>query len=142
MIEFKTGDIFESTAHALVNPVNCEGVMGNGLALSFKNRFPGLFEAYKNDLFMSTLGIGEPMIWKGPRWVVNFATKESWRKPSKMEYIEWGLKSLRERLADWGVTSIALPRLGCGLGGLAWADVKPLVEKYLGDLTIPVEVYE
>lgn len=143
MIRFVKGDIFEAQAQTLVNPVNCRGIMGKGLALLFRNRFLGLHESYVNDVLDKRLAIGRPTIWKGPeKWVVNFPTKNDWRKPSSYEYIEAGLKGLRARLDEWGVLSLAVPALGCGLGSLDWGRVRPIMEEHLGDVGMNVEVYE
>lgn len=143
MIRYVKGTIFLSSAQTIVNTVNLKGAMGKGLALQFKDKFPGLFESYVNDLLDKRLMIGSPTIWKGKeKWVVNFPTKDDWRKPSTYAYIEKGLEGLKSRLDEWGVLSIAIPPLGCGLGSLDWNKVRPLIEKYLGDLDLSVEVYE
>lgn len=138
-----TDSIFHSSMQTLVCPVNCRGTMGKGLALQFKSRFAGLFESYVNDILDKRLCIGRPTIWKGPeKWVVNFPTKDEWRKPSRYEYIERGLEGLVANLDGWGVLSIALPALGCGLGSLEWEKVKTMIERQLGKLDLTVEVYE
>ena len=143
MIQFLKGDIFESSAQTLVNPVNCRGIMGKGLALLFRNRFLGLHESYVIDVLDKRLSIGNPTIWKGPqKWVINFPTKNDWRKPSSYDFIEAGLKGLRARLDEWGVLSLALPALGCGLGSLEWDKVRLLILVHLGDLAMNIEVYE
>lgn len=143
MIRYLKGNIFQANAQTIVNTVNLRGAMGKGLALEFKNRFPGLFEAYTNDLLDKRLAIGSPTIWKGKeRWVVNFPTKDDWRKPSEYEYIEKGLAGLRAKLDEWAVLSLAIPPLGCGLGSLEWAKVKPMIEKSLGDMEMAIEVFE
>lgn len=143
MINFVKGDLFGSSAQTLINTVNCRGVMGKGIALEFKRRFPGLFESYVNDYLKGEVKIGAVTIWKGPeKWVVNFPTKDDWRKASSYDYVEKGLLDLRKKLDTWGVLSLAMPPLGCGLGSLDWAKVKPLIESYLGDLAMSVEVYE
>lgn len=143
MIRYITGDIFKSSAQALTNTVNLRGVMGKGLALKFKDAFPGLFESYAIDIMEKKIAIGAPTIWKGPvKWVVNFPTKDDWRKPSAYEYIEKGLIGLRVKLDEWGVLSLAIPALGCGLGSLDWLIVKPMIVKHLGDMEMAIEVYE
>lgn len=143
MIEFKKGDIFTSTCEALVNPVNCEGVMGKGLAKAFKDRFPLMFPVYQKLCAKGEMRIGDPRvgIYDNVK-IVLFPTKDSWRNPSKIEYIDQGLQTLKEKLKPWAVQSLALPALGCGLGGLEWTDVKSLIVKYLGTESIPIEVYE
>lgn len=143
MIRYLKGNIFEASAQTIVNPVNLRGVMGKGLALEYKNKFPGLFQAYALDVVGKKIGIGVPTIWKGPdKWIVNFPTKDDWRNPSEYEYIEKGLQGLRPRLDEWGVLSIAMPSLGCGLGSLDWNKVRPMIEKHLGDMEMTIEVYE
>ena len=143
MIRYITGDIFKSQAQAITNTVNLRGVMGKGLALKFKDTFPGLFESYVTDVVEKKIAIGVPTIWKGKeRWVINFPTKDDWRKPSTYEYIEAGLRGLRTKLDEWAVLSLALPALGCGLGNLDWNVVRPMIVKHLGDLELPIEVYE
>lgn len=143
MIRYVKGNIFQSTAQAVTNTVNLRGVMGKGLALAFKEKYSGLFQSYAIDVIEKRIAIGLPTIWKGPdKWVVNFPTKDDWRKPSAYEYIEKGLIGLRPKLDEWGVLTLALPPLGCGLGSLDWKIVKPMIEKHLGDMEMSIEVYE
>lgn len=143
MIRYVRGDIFESKSQTLINTVNCRGVMGKGLALEFKSLFSGLYDAYANAVLMKELAIGRPTLWKGEaKWVINFPTKNDWRRPSEYAYIEAGLRALRTKLVEWEVTSLAIPPLGCGLGSLEWGKVKPMIELYLGDLPIDIEVFE
>jgi O-acetyl-ADP-ribose deacetylase (regulator of RNase III) len=143
MIKYVKGDIFESSAQAIINTVNLKGVMGKGLALQFKNRFSGLFESYVNDVLDKRLAIGTPTIWKGlEKWVINFPTKDDWRKPSNYDFIEEGLIGLRGKLDEWGVLSLAIPPLGCGLGSLDWSKVRPMIEEHLADLNMSIEVFE
>ena len=125
-----SGDIFAAEALALVNPVNTQGVMGKGLALAFKNRFPDNFRAYREACRVGQVRIGEvfPHHRSTPPAVIfNFPTKAHWRQPSRLEYIEMGMVDLVRQIQTLGVRSIALPRLGCGLGGLDWHDVRPVV---------------
>lgn len=136
------GDIFSSPAQVIVNTVNTVGVMGKGLALSFKNRYPQMFEDYKRACEKHTFSIGKLMLYYAPdHWILLFPTKENWRYPSKLEYIEKGLIKFVNNYAEKGITSIAFPKLGCGNGELDWADVKPLMEKYLKNLPIDVYIY-
>ena len=148
MISYRQGNLLESHARALVNAVNTVGVMGKGIALMFKKRFRENFEQYavacKNKqvrigkMFITTTG--EP---DGPKWIVNFPTKQNWRAPSKLEWIAAGLKDLRRFIVEERVLSIAIPALGAGNGGLNWSDVKAEIEKALGDLTdVDVVVFE
>ena len=142
MIEYIVGDIFDSPAQVIVNTVNTVGVMGKGLALSFKHRYPEMFNAYRKVCENNQLEVGKLMLYYAPdHWVLLFPTKENWRNPSKLEYIEKGLEKFVGTYADKGITSIAFPRLGCGNGELNWDDVRPLMEKYLKPLPIDVYIY-
>lgn len=142
MIEYIEGDIFESPAKVIVNTVNTVGVMGKGIALSFKKRYPEMFERYKSVCEEGLLTTGKLMLfYETDYWVLLFPTKEHWRNPSRLEYIEAGLKKFVETYAEKGITSIAFPRLGCGNGELNWDDVKPIMEKYLKKLPIPIYIY-
>lgn len=142
MIEYIEGNIFNSPAQVIVNTVNTVGVMGKGLALSFKKRYPKMFEAYKKACDKHQLTIGKLMLYYAPdHWIMMFPTKESWRNPSKLEYLEAGLNKFVTTYAEKKITSIAFPKLGCGNGELSWADVKPVMEKYLKSLPITVYIY-
>ncbi|MGM9551755.1 MAG: macro domain-containing protein [Clostridia bacterium] len=142
MIEYIEGDIFESPAQVIVNTVNTVGVMGKGLALSFKQRYPEMFERYKTACEKHLLTIGKLMLfYEADHWLLLFPTKENWRNPSKLEYIEKGLMKFVQTYAEKNITSIAFPRLGCGNGELDWNDVKPLMERYLKNLPIDVYIY-
>ncbi len=133
MIERRQGDLFASGAEALVNPVNCVGVMGKGLALQFRKAFPGNFEAYKAACDRGELRPGVMLVHDrgasaDPRYVVNFPTKRHWRSRSRMEDVEAGLAALVEEVRSRGIGSIAIPALGSGLGGLEWEDVRARIE--------------
>lgn len=142
MIEYVEGNIFNSPAQVIVNPVNTVGVMGKGIALEFKNRYPIMFEKYKTACEKHMLTIGKLMLVSAPdHLLLLFPTKESWRYPSKLSYIELGLKRFCDYYAQRGITSIAFPKLGCGNGELDWEEVKPLMERYLKDLPIDVYIY-
>lgn len=142
MLKYVEGDIFNSPAQVLVNTVNTVGVMGKGIALSFKKKYPEMFATYRKVCDKHQLVIGKLMLWYGPdHWVLNFPTKEHWRNPSKMEYIEKGLMAFQRKYADYNITSIAFPKLGCGNGELDWREVKPLMEKYLKELPIDTYIY-
>lgn len=142
MIEYIEGDIFESPAQVIVNTVNTVGVMGKGIALSFKKRYPKMYERYKDVCEQGLLKTGKLMLfYEADYWLLLFPTKESWRQPSKLEYIEAGLQKFVQTYAAKGITSIAFPRLGCGNGELKWEDVKPLMEQYLKKLPISVYIY-
>lgn len=142
MIEYIEGDIFKSPAQVIVNTVNTMGVMGKGLALEFKQRYPEMFAQYRTACEKKQLTIGKLMLWYAPDyWILLFPTKENWRKPSKLEYIEKGLIKFVQTYADKSITSIAFPKLGCGNGELNWDDVRPLMENYLKNLPIDVYIY-
>lgn len=142
MLTYIEGDLFSSPAQVLVNTVNTVGVMGKGIALEFKKRYPNMFEIYKKQCDKHNLVIGKLMLWYAPdHWILQFPTKEHWRNPSKLEYIEKGLMTFVRKYADYNISSIAFPKLGCGNGELKWADVKVLMEKYLKDLPIDVYIY-
>ncbi len=140
-LTYLTASLFDSPAQTLVNPVNTVGVMGKGLAAEFKARWPEMFAAYHEACFRGNLRVGRLCLWRGPRWVLNFPTKAHWREPSQIAYLETGLNVLADVWMHWGVTSLAFPQLGCGAGGLDWADVRPVMEKRLRALPIPVYIH-
>jgi len=133
MVKVEYGTIFESNAQTLVNTINCVGVMGKGLALEFKNRYPEMFTKYKGFCDKGVFKPGVLWIYKAPdgKWILNFPTKIDWRNPSKMEYLEEGLQKFVEIWKDKEITSIAFPLLGCHNGGLNADEVIPLMKKYL-----------
>lgn len=140
------GNLLEADAEALVNSVNTVGVMGKGVALQFRRAFPGNYKAYVEAHRRGELAIGRMFVWErgtleGPRLIINFPTKRHWRSASKLEDIEAGLAELRRVLIDRDVESVAVPPLGCGLGGLRWSDVRPRIDAALGDLPIRVLVF-
>ena len=139
MIEHKTGNIFDEDVEALVNSVNCVGVMGRGIALQFKNLFPENFKAYAAACKRGEVRPGRMFVYDSgrmitPRYIINFPTKRHWRSKSRMEDIEAGLDALVREIRERNIRSIALPPLGSSLGGLRWADVCPRIEAALGDL--------
>lgn len=143
MFKALIGDMFASRAQTLVNTVNCVGVMGKGVAEQFKLRFPAMFKDYRTRSDRKAVRLGEPYLYcdsSGAR-IVNFPTKDHWRSPSRLADIERGLDYLAAHAADWGITSMALPPLGCGNGGLEWSEVGPLIYQKLHALPIDVEVY-
>lgn len=142
MVEFKKGNIFNSKSQTLVNPVNCKGVMGAGLALEMKKRYPAMFSTYKRICDKNMLIPGKLQLWKGNKWILNFPTKDYWKDPSKIEYIEKGLDKFLETYKEKEITSIAFPKIGSGLGGLDWALVKSIMIKKLNNLNIKIEIYE
>jgi O-acetyl-ADP-ribose deacetylase (regulator of RNase III) len=148
MIRYQTGDILKSDAEALVNTVNTMGVMGKGIALQMKEAFPANFKEYQTICKSGQLQPGTLLcVWDtnliyGRKLVINFPTKTNWRLPSQLIYVEKGLIALRAILLERQVSSVALPPLGCGNGGLDWSIVKPLMVKYLHDLDIDIIIFE
>jgi O-acetyl-ADP-ribose deacetylase (regulator of RNase III) len=130
-IERCQGDLLAAPVDALVNPVNTEGVMGKGLALQFKRAFPEVFSSYARACKAGEVAIGRMHVVQRqapPRFIINFPTKRNWRQPSRLEFIDAGLRDLIVRVRELVIVSIAVPPLGCGLGGLDWAEVRPRVE--------------
>ena len=129
--EIEHGDIFQSDAEALVNTVNCKGVMGRGLALGFKQRFPGNYDAYLAECRSGKMMLGRVHVFRtgrmSPSYIFNFPTKDHWRGKSKLANIRNGLASLEVEVKRLGIKSIAIPALGCDLGGLDWDEVRPLI---------------
>lgn len=143
MIAARVGNLLDSGAQTLVNTVNCVGVMGKGIALEFKKRFPEMHADYVRRCKVHAVRLGEPYVFPylDRQRVINFPTKDHWRSSSKLSDIEDGLEYLVAHCREWGVTSIAVPPLGCGNGGLDWAVVGPVLYGYLLRLDIPVELY-
>lgn len=142
MISYVHGNLFESPAQTLVNTVNTVGVMGKGIAKEFKRRYPEMFKRYREFCKNGELSTGKLYLYRTPnKWVLNFPTKQHWRSPSRIEWIEQGLKKFVDSYDSQGVTSISFPQLGCGNGGLRWEDVRPLMESSLTKLPIPVFIH-
>lgn len=140
MIEVGSGDLLDADVEALVNTVNTVGVMGKGLALQFKRRFPANFSAYaaackRGEVVVGRMLVVETNVPIGPRSIINFPTKKHWRDPSQLEYVRAGLDALVEEIRARSIRSIAVPALGCGNGGLAWSDVEPLIERAMAELS-------
>ena len=115
MMRFTRGNLFDSGAQTLVNTVNCVGVMGKGIAKEFRDRWPEMFKDYFAACRRHELRAGRPHLWRsGDRLILNFPTKDNWKEPSKYEFIEAGLKAIRDRYQEWGISSMAFPPLGCG----------------------------
>ncbi len=131
-------DIFKAEVEALVNPVNCVGVMGKGLAAQFKALYPENFRVYAIACRLGAVAPGTVRVWETgqhtPRYIVNFPTKRHWRDRSLLGDIEIGLVCLVKEVSRLEIKSIAIPALGCGLGGLSWADVKPLIVSAFAEL--------
>jgi O-acetyl-ADP-ribose deacetylase (regulator of RNase III) len=141
------GNLLEADVEALVNTVNTKGVMGKGIALQFKRAFPANYAAYRAACTKGEVHLGEMFVTESerlgnPRLVINFPTKGHWKSKSRIADIEAGLTDLRRVLTERGVTSLALPPVGCGLGGLRWSDVRPRIEEALGDLPVDITVFE
>ena len=137
------GDILKSNAQTLINTVNCVGVMGKGIALEFKKRFPDMYDDYVKRCGRDEVKPGIPYLYKTlfPPQIINFPTKDHWKSISKISDIERGLQFLLDHYQGWGITSLAIPPLGCGNGQLDWRIVGPLIYRFAKSLTIPVEIY-
>ncbi|HET9757791.1 MAG TPA: macro domain-containing protein [Candidatus Limnocylindrales bacterium] len=137
------GDLFLSSAQTLVNTVNCVGVMGKGVALGFRQRFPDMYREYAQMCERGEVKLGRPYLWRSvvAPWVLNFPTKNHWRENSSLSAIVAGLEYLEEHYKAWGIESLAVPPLGSGLGGLDWRVVGPTLYQHLSRLDIPVELY-
>jgi O-acetyl-ADP-ribose deacetylase (regulator of RNase III)/uncharacterized protein YwgA len=143
MIKVLIGDMFESQAQTLVNTVNCVGIMGKGIALEFKKRFPAMFKDYMDRCGRGEVRLGRPYLFKSTAlpWILNFPTKDHWRSLAKIEDIVEGLEFLLDNYQEWGITSLAIPPLGAGMGQLEWRIIGPLLFRYLSRMDIPVELY-
>ena len=144
MLEFVKGDIFDAPADIRVNTVNCVGVMGTGVALAFKQRYPDMFKDYQRDCKDGRVMPGTMHIWKSLTgdWIINFPTKRDWRESSRYEDIDAGLDDLRGYLNGVGRVTIALPALGCGHGGLDWDRVSRMISEKLDGVDAHVLVFE
>jgi O-acetyl-ADP-ribose deacetylase (regulator of RNase III) len=143
MLVYLRTDLFSSPAQTLVNTVNTIGVMGKGVAKVFKDRYPNMFREYREYCERGVLHTGSLMLWRGPdKWVLNFPTKTTWRLPSQFEYIEAGLRRFVETYEELGIISASFPPLGCGNGNLEWSAVKPLMERYLKKVHIPIYIHD
>ena len=146
MIVLSTGNLLEDQAEAYVNTVNTVGVMGKGIALQFKQAFPDVFKQYAKDCKQGLVEVGSMHVFlvdglTNPKYVINFPTKRHWRDPSKMAYIESGLKDLVRVIKELGIQSIAIPPLGCGNGGLNWSEVLPKIEQAFINEQVKVHLY-
>lgn len=139
MIIVATGNLLEAPAEALVNAVNCVGVMGKGLALQFKQAYPEMFTVYAAACRAGEVRPGAMLVYEtgrnsGPRFIINFPTKRHWREPSRIEDVQAGLAALVAEVRERGIRSLAVPALGCGLGGLDWPDVRGRIEASFASL--------
>ena len=148
MMEFRQGNIFDASAQALVNPVNCVGVMGKGLALQFKEKFPDNFHEYADICRKGQLKPGVMFVHNTHRpdlhrYIINFPTKRHWRDRSLLMDIEEGIQALADEIRTRRIDSVAIPALGAGLGGLPWSRVRPIIENGLAHLQdTRITVYE
>lgn len=140
MIKYKSGDILKEDAEAIINTVNCVGVMGRGIALQFKNAYPENYKEYETACRNGIVQPGKMHVYETnqiifPHYIINFPTKRHWREKSRIEDIQSGLESLKELIKEYNIKTIAIPPLGCGLGGLEWSEVKQRIESTLGSLS-------
>ncbi|MBS6600129.1 MAG: macro domain-containing protein [Clostridium sp.] len=142
MITYIKGTVFNAPVKTYVNTVNCSGVMGAGIALEFKLRYPKMFDNYVKECENKTMKIGIPRIYEYSNdiWIMNFPTKGHWRYPSKIQWIESGLKYFADNYKKRDIQSIAFPKLGTNNGGLEWNTVKELMEKYLEPLDLKIYI--
>ncbi len=139
MIEITRGNLLEAKAEALVNTVNCVGNMGKGIALQFKKAFPENFNSYERACRAKDVRPGRMLVFEtcsmfNPKYIINFPTKRHWRDKSRLEDIEVGLQALVEKVQKLEISSVAVPPLGCGLGGLDWGTVRSMIEKTFAEL--------
>jgi O-acetyl-ADP-ribose deacetylase (regulator of RNase III) len=148
MIEFKKGDIFTEDVEALVNAVNCVGIMGRGIALQFKKTWPENFNAYaaacrRHEIQPGHMFVFETGRLRNPHYIINFPTKRHWREKSRIEDIKSGLIALVAEIQKRGIRSIAIPALGAGLGGLSWVEVRARIERAMMNLAeIKIVIFE
>jgi len=147
MIKFVGGDFFDYDADIRINTVNCVGVMGAGVALLFKNKYPNMFDEYFRACERNEVEPGKPHVWEENNMfskctIINFPTKIHWKNPSEYEYVEKGLVWLRQYLLERNNSTVTLPALGCGHGGLEWDKVKEMIIKYLSDVNSKIFVFE
>ncbi|MGN1152446.1 MAG: macro domain-containing protein [Candidatus Gastranaerophilaceae bacterium] len=148
MIKYKKGNILQEQTEAIINTVNCVGIMGRGIALQFKNTYPNNFKAYKQACDKGEVQPGKMFVYSlgslfNPKYIINFPTKRHWKGKSNINDIKLGLEALKQELIQYKIKSIAIPPLGCGLGGLKWEQIKPLIEQTFEDINdIEVIIYE
>lgn len=148
MFKYKKGNILQEQSEAIINTVNCVGIMGRGIALQFKQTYPDNFKAYKHACDRGEVQPGKMFIYSlgklfNPKYIINFPTKRHWKGKSNIQDIKSGLIALKEDIKKYEIHSIAIPPLGCGLGGLDWNEIKLLIEQTLGDMTdIDFIIYE
>ena len=133
----------DTSADIRINTVNCVGVMGAGLALAFKTKYPEMFRDYQKACKSGTVKPGKLHVWKTLMgdWIINFPTKRHWREPSRYEDIESGLIELKNYLVDKGKVKVLLPAVGCGHGGLEWPRISEMIKKHLIDIEAEILVF-
>lgn len=144
-ITLTDGNLFTSEMQTLVNATNTQGVMGGGIALAFRERYPEMYEDYRIACLNDEHTVDLPHLYRYEHhgdWILNLATKDLVRNDSTIENIKAGLRWVVRHYRKEGIESMALPALGCGLGGLQWKEVKPIMVYYLGKIEIPIEIYE
>lgn len=143
MVQIIKGDIFDSDTQTLVNTVNCVGVMGKGIALIFKQKYPKMFERYKELCNQKQIKIGRLWLYKNEKkWILNFPTKDHWRNPSEVDYLKLGLQKFVDTYEAKGITSISFPLLGASNGGLDPDVSLRIMKEYLKDVKIPVYIFD
>jgi O-acetyl-ADP-ribose deacetylase (regulator of RNase III) len=142
-VQVLTGDIFRSKAQTLVNPVNCVGAMGKGIALEFRKRFPDMYGDYAARCAKKQVRLGRPYLYSrsDPPWILNFPTKGHWKSTSHLGDIVAGIEYLATQYRNWGINSLAVPALGCGEGKLNWRNLGATLVRLLGQMDIPIELY-
>jgi O-acetyl-ADP-ribose deacetylase (regulator of RNase III) len=146
MIRFGRGNLLTQDVEALVNPVNCVGVLGKGLALQFKRAFPEMVEPYEQacaagEVMPGVVHVVDRGIGQRPRWILNVPTKRHWRSPSRLDDVAAGTRALADKIRELGLRSVAVPPLGCGNGGLEWSDVRTILIAELGNLDAEVILF-
>ena len=147
MVDFFQGNLFDDKADYLINTVNCVGVMGKGIALEFKKKYPEMFEEYKKECASGNIKIGKPFLWVykdffDEKTIINLPTKIHWKDPSEYAYIIAGIDWLKSYFEEHKNATVALPPLGCGCGGLAWHKVKRSLVEALSPLSAQFNIYE
>jgi O-acetyl-ADP-ribose deacetylase (regulator of RNase III) len=146
MIQIVKGNLFDSNVEAYTNTINCVGIMGKGIALEFKKRYPKMFQEYVAACFDARITIGKMWIWENPnnnpKYIINFPTKCHWKNPSYYTWILDGLKDLRQIIIDKKIKSISIPALGCSNGRLKFDLVKELILEILANLDSEIYIYE
>jgi O-acetyl-ADP-ribose deacetylase (regulator of RNase III) len=143
MIKLVKGNLFDSKCDALVNAVNCVGVMGAGIAYKFKEWYPDMYDEYYRICKLNNMKIGQMHVFRGnEKIIINFPTKTHWKYPSKPHFVSAGIKDLYKTIIREKITSIAIPALGCGKGGLNWPMIKSIIVEGLSDLDCYIELYE